>query len=215
MAKNNIIFLCFLSAAFLIILFHFLFHPIRVLGMSTSIFYLDEQITLSAFYTIVTAFLTGFLSLNLADKLKKGNEKLFWSALGGFFLLLSIDEYLEIHEYINTLVKLSLRQGSLASRLAHFSWIFPLFLVVLSFLALFVWGTVNEKNSQVKSALVSGTFLFVIVLIFEVLGALIFGKHIYLYFVAIEEGAEMLGTTFFLFGVLNKKESLETKLKPA
>lgn len=206
MAKNNIIFLFFLSSAFLIILFHFLFHPVRVLGMNTSIFYLDEQITLSAFYSIVTSFLIGFLCLGMIDKLKMPNEKLFWQALGGFFLLLSIDEYFEIHEYVNTLVKLALKEGSLAGRLAHFSWIFPLFLVILSFLALFIWGIFNEKNLQVKSSLISGTFLFIIVLLFEILGALTFGQHIYLYFVAVEESAEMLGTAFFLLAVLNKRE---------
>ena len=208
MAKKNCIFLIFLSTAFLIVLLHFLFHPIRALGMRTSIFYMDEKVTLSAFYTIVTAFVTGFLSLMLVDKLKNQKEKLFWSALGVFFLILSIDEYLEIHEYVNTLVKLTLKKESFAGQLAHLSWIFPLFLVILAFFSLFLWGIINEKKPQVKSALMKGAFCFGIVLILEILGALTFGKHIYLYLVAIEEGAEMLGTAFFLLGVLNKEENL-------
>ena len=208
MAKNNVVFVIFFSLAFLIVLLHFLFHPVRVLGMSTSIFYLDEKVTLSAFFSIVTAFLTGFWCLMFIDKLKNQKEKLFWLALGVFFLILSIDEYLEIHEYINTLVKLSFEKGNLIGQLAHFSWIFPLFLVIISFFAIFLWGIVNEKNSQIKSALATGTFFFVIVLVFEVLGAMNFGKHIYLYLVALEEGAEMFGTTFFLLAALNKQKSL-------
>ena len=207
-AKNNSIFLFFLSAAFLIVLFHFLFHPLRVLGMSTSIFYLDEQITLAAFYTIVTSFSIGFLCLKLIDKLKGRKEKLFWSALGIFFWILSIDEYLEVHEYVNSLVKLWFEKGNLIGRLAHLSWTFPLFLVISSFFAIFVWGILNEKNSRVKSALIKGTVLFAIVLIFEILGAMTFGQHIYLYLIAVEEGAEMLGVAFFLLGALSKRESL-------
>ena len=208
MAKNNCIFLIFLSAAFLIILLHFLFHPIRVLGMDTSIFYLDEKTTLSAFYMIAVCSLTGFLCLMIVDKLKNKKEKLFWSALGVFFWILSIDEYFEIHEHVNTLVKLILKKESFAGQLAHLSWIFPLLLVIVSFFGLFLWGIVHEKNFQVKSALIKGTFLFVIVLIFEILGALTFGRHIYLYFCAVEEGSEMLGVAFFLLAVLNKRETL-------
>ena len=174
--------------------------------MNASIFYLDEKITLSAFYTIVTSFLIGFLCLKLIDKLKGKKEKLFWSALGMFFWILSIDEYLEIHEHVNGLVKLWFEKENLIGQLAHLSWIFPLFLLIGSFFAIFVWGIVHEKNSQVKSALIKGTVLFAIVLIFEIFGALTFGRHIYLYFCAVEEGSEMLGAAFFLLGVLNKRE---------
>ncbi|MBL7159560.1 hypothetical protein ISS85_03725 [Candidatus Microgenomates bacterium] len=208
MAKNNVVFVIFFSLAFLIVLLHLLFHPIRVLGMSTSIFYLDEKVTLAAFFSIVTSFLTGFWCLMFIDKLKNQKEKLFWSALGVFFLILSIDEYLEIHEYINTLVKLILKKNSLASQLAHLSWIFPLFLVIGSFFAIFLWGIFNEKKSQIKSPLAIGTFFFTIVLILEILGALAFGQHIYLYLVALEEGAEMFGASFFLLAVLNKSKNL-------
>lgn len=204
---NFFIFSIFFTFALLIVLLHFLFHPVRVLGMSTSIFYLDEQVTLSAFYTVVTSFLIGFLCLKIIDQLKTKKEKLFWLALGFFFLILSLDEYLEIHEYVNTLAKLALGESGLAGRLAHLSWIFPLFLLVLAFLALFVWGIFNEKKRQIRSALTAGIFLFIVVLIFELLGSLTFGKHIYLYFCAIEEGAEMFGTAFFLLAVLNKREA--------
>lgn len=175
--------------------------------MSTSIFYMDEQITLSAFYVIVTSFLTGFLCLQTFSQLKTKKEKLFWGSLGGFFLVLSMDEYFEIHEYINTLVKLSLKKGTLLSQLAHLSWIFPLFSIVFFFLVLFFWGIFNEKHAQAKSALTLGTFFLGIVLIVEILGSLTFGQHIYLYFVAIEEGTEMIGTLLFLLAILNKIES--------
>ena len=207
MAKNNVVFVIFFSLAFLIVLLHFLFHPVRVLGMSTSIFYLDEKVTLGALFSIVTSFLTGFWCLMLIDKLKNQKEKLFWSALGVFFLILSIDEYLEIHEYVNTLVKLSFEKGNFIGQLARFSWIFPLFLVIISFFAIFLWGIANEKKSSVKSALTAGTFFFMIVLVLEILGAMTFGKHIYLYLVALEEGAEMFGASLFLLAALNKQQS--------
>lgn len=57
------VFLVFLFVALTITMLHLLFHPIRVLGMDTSIFYMDEKYTLAAFFSTVTAFLVGYMSL--------------------------------------------------------------------------------------------------------------------------------------------------------
>ena len=59
--KKDGLFWVFFLAAVVITILHFLFHPVRVLGMNTSIFYMDEKVTLTAFFTTVVSFLTGFL----------------------------------------------------------------------------------------------------------------------------------------------------------
>lgn len=68
-----------------IIVLHFLFHPVRVLGMNTSIFYMDEKYTLASFLMTVTAFLTGFFFLAFSKKGKKGIAKAADLATGIFF----------------------------------------------------------------------------------------------------------------------------------
>ena len=47
----------FLATALVIVGLHLVFHPVRVLGMNTSIFYMDEKQNLAAFFTTVTGFL--------------------------------------------------------------------------------------------------------------------------------------------------------------
>jgi hypothetical protein len=70
----------FFLLAGLVIVLHFLFHPVRVLGMNTSIFYMDEKHTLAAFFVSTVAFLVGYLSLEKAlflssAKLQKKNYR--------------------------------------------------------------------------------------------------------------------------------------------
>jgi hypothetical protein len=96
--KADHIFAVFATAALIVVALHFLFHPVRVLGMNTSIFYMDERLTLAAFYTTVVAFMVGFLTLININRLKGMKERLLYSAYGMFFIYLAFDEYFEIHE---------------------------------------------------------------------------------------------------------------------
>lgn len=204
MRKNRSIFLIFITTAILIIILHFLFHPIRVLGMDTSIFYMDENVTLSAFFTITTSFLIGFLTLINIEKIKEIKERFLSCLFGFFFIFLSLDEYFEIHEYTNTLIKGVLRKENFFGQLANFSWIFPLsvfiLLVFLSFLLKIFW----EKKRQVKVPFLLGSFCFIFVLVFELLESATYGQNVYLIFVGFEEGLEMIGVSFFLLSTLNK-----------
>jgi H+/Cl- antiporter ClcA len=79
----------FFLSALLIVLLHLTLHPVRVLGMSTSIFYMDEKYTLAAFMTSVTAFLAGFVFVVNAmfhRQIKK--RKIIDMVVGTIFLLL-------------------------------------------------------------------------------------------------------------------------------
>ncbi len=53
-----------------------------------------------------------------------------------------------------------------------------------------------------------GAFCFLRVLIFELLVSATYGKDIYVYYVALEEGLEMIGESFFLLAALIKKSIL-------
>lgn len=205
--KNRayIIFSIFFLSAFFITFLHFIFHPVRVLGMNTSIFYLDERLTLASFYTTIVSFLIGFLALLQIGSVKKGLDKILMCIFGIFFLFLSTDEYFEIHEYINTLAKQSLGQGTTMSQLAHASWIFPLLVFIIGVFVMFILLIVRSKQKRVQIPLLLGVISYVFVLVFELIGGATFGHDVYVTFVGLEEGLEMVGGSFFLLSVFVMK----------
>src|SRR5688572_19027326 len=81
----------------LIIILHMLLSKWLVFNKPQSIFYVDNQINFSSHFGTVFAFLTGmiFLYISLYHGWKKIQYKKF--VMGLFFLLLSYDEYIEIH----------------------------------------------------------------------------------------------------------------------
>lgn len=109
-----------------------------------------------------------------------------------------MDEFFEIHEYANTLIKQQLSLSTPLGLLSNFSWIFPLSIPIFLVFVLLIYKIINEKDSHVKKYLILGTLSFVIVLIFELIGSITFGYDIFVYAVAVEEGFEMLGVSFFL-----------------
>lgn len=192
----------FLIVSILIIALHLLFHPIRLLGMDTSIFYMDEKYTLVSFFTSVSAFLIGFLYLSQLYDKNLLKEKLLNNALGFFFIILALDEFFEIHEYVNTLIKEQLLNTGILGQLSNISWIFPLMIVILVVISLFLLKIITEKNKMIKKLLISGIFCFFFVLAFELIGSVTYGQDIFVYMVAVEEGLEMIGLCFFLGAVL-------------
>lgn len=202
------VFLSFLLIDFLIVILHLLFHPLRVLGMNTSIFYMDEKYTLAAFWTTTSAFLVGFLNLKQIYFLKTTKEKVVDLGYSIFFLLLSLDEYFEIHEYLNDVLKNHLQKNSLLGLLANFSWIFPLSIIIFLILLLLFWK-IKTSQKKFKIPLFLGCLSFLLVLFFEFLGSATYGQNIYLYFVALEEGLEMIGLSFFLLETLMKEYNLK------
>lgn len=197
-------FLVFAGTAVGITLLHLLFHPIRVLGMDTSIFYMDEKYTLAAFFSVVTAFLIGFLSLSrVAPAQPKGNKRLLETAYGLFFLILSLDEYFEVHEYITTLVKSYFHNGELIGLLANASWIFPLSLCI-GVIFILLTMKILQAAHNVRIPMILGACSFMIVLALELLGSIAYGQSVYVIFVAMEEGMEMIGISFFLLATLQE-----------
>ena len=186
------VFSSFIVAALIIVVLHLLFHPVRALGMDTSIFYMDEKYTLAAFFSTVTAFLIGYLALvNIGNK----KPRIKWVAnlsYGLFFIGLALDEYFEIHEYANTIIKAGIKEDGVIKSLANLSWIFPLSLIILTVFALLLIK-IRYVKARVRLPMGLGALCFVAVLIFELLGSSVYGKDIYVYFVAIEEGMEMIG----------------------
>ncbi|MFQ5493659.1 MAG: hypothetical protein ACE5DX_05890, partial [Candidatus Dojkabacteria bacterium] len=61
--KPDKILIVLLTTVVVIVLLHLNMHEVRVLGKTESIFYLDEQITLGAYFVAVGAAVAGVLHL--------------------------------------------------------------------------------------------------------------------------------------------------------
>jgi hypothetical protein len=194
-------FLFFFLTAILITVLHLLLHSVRVLGMDTSIFYMDEKYTLAAFYCSVTAFLVGYLALTASFSFNSKAKKITNTLFGLFFIVLALDEYFEVHEYANTLFKAAFNQHGLVTTLSNASWIFPLLIIIIAIFIMII-AKIKFADKAVKTPLIIGALCFVFILIFELIGSATYGQHIYLYFVAIEEGFEMVSLSLFLLAIL-------------
>jgi hypothetical protein len=206
--QETVIFFLFFTAALVIVGLHLLFHPIRVLDMDTSIFYMDEKYTLAAFFSTVTAFLVGWLALTNVSAIKSKFGRLASYAYGLFFMVLAFDEYFEVHEYINTVIKAGFKQEGILKTAANFSWVFPLALIILAVFALLV-VKIRLVNKTIRFPFIAGAFCFGLVLVLELAGSAAYGQDIYVYLIALEEGLEMTGVSFFLLAALvDNKNSL-------
>lgn len=201
----------FLITALAIVGLHLSLHPVRVLGMDTSIFYMDEKYTLASFFTTITAFLGGFLYMMSINSKSQKLDHLTTLLIGVFLMLLSIDEFFEVHEYTNTLIKIQLQNTTPLGILSNISWIFPLSLIIIGCFTLFFLKILRENNKFIKRAILGGSYCFVIVLVFELLGSLTYGQDVYVYLVAMEEGLEMIGVTFFLMAALLEFHSKQNR----
>ena len=195
----------FLTAIVTVIL-HFTMHPVRVLDMQTSIFYMDEEFTIAALLTSAFAFYAGILALDYY-LLRRKVVNLIWS---GIFFALALDEYFSIHEYLNGLFKRYLDETSILSNLASVSWIFTLGVIFLAIAVFILYWTVKEQNKAARLMLFLGMASYVTVLIIELIGGQTYGRDIYLVFVGIEEGLEMVGTIFFIEAFRQKLKLNET-----
>jgi hypothetical protein len=194
----------FLLINLLIILTHFLFHNKKILGMDTSLFYLDETITTGSFFSTITLFFTGYFFLQYGDQVKNKGKSFIYSITGLLFLALSLDEYFSIHEYLNFKVKHWIKFDGEFGPLDS-TWMVSLSFLILIVISVFIVLIKNETNKFAKYSYLTGLICFIIVLVFEVLGANNFEHLIYIFFTGIEEGLEMIGATFFLNGILLKQ----------
>jgi hypothetical protein len=236
--KNLIVALCI--ATVLIVIAHLLWHGVRVLDMSTSIFYMDEKLTLAAYLTTVLSFFVGLtvLSNGIGGKGKSGckcvkmskecknkrevnaggcmcrcgkevdGKVSSWRSwvvnalYGSFFVWLSMDEHFEIHEYMNGVIK---GWDNMLGAWANTSWIFSLSLIILAVFVIFIMKY-RDLSKVARRPFLYGLGLFVVILIFEMLGALSYGHDIYVYYVAVEEGAEMMSMVMFAAAALIEKD---------
>lgn len=170
--------------------------------MSTSLFYLDEEFTLGAMLMFCLTFYSGILALELFFSTRKV-KYLLWLAV---FWTLGLDEYFSIHEYLNDVLKRFLDPENGIAQLASTSWVLTLGVLFLIPAGYIFYQALSEKERNVRNLLLLGFCSYIAVLLIELVGAQTYGRDIYLFFIGIEEGLEMIGTIFFI-------EAFRQKLK--
>jgi hypothetical protein len=168
---------------------------------------MDEQLTLASLFSSAIAVLVGILFLFVGFEYEQKSKKWTYILTALFFFSLSFDEYFSVHEYLNGLISSSIEGTSLALIL-NLSWVFPLIFIVMAAIGLLYLLIKNEMNIAAKRSYVLGLLAFILVLLFEIIGGNTYGSLVYIAFVGVEEGMEMLGLTMFLLGV-SKKVKLE------
>lgn len=162
--------------------------------MNTSLFYLDEEFTLGALLMFCLTFYAGVLALELFFSTKK-YKYLIWLAI---FWTLALDEYFSIHEYLNDLLKRYLDPDNGIAQLASTSWVLTLGLIFLIPAGYIFYQILIEKNKHARTLILLGLFVYILILFIEVIGGQTYGEDVYLTFVGIEEGLELVGTIFFV-----------------
>jgi hypothetical protein len=203
--RLNPLAITFMVLAIITLILHLTLHSVRVLGFSTSIFYLDEAITTAAFLTTTISVVTGIFFLYYAFNITEKLLKLLNFFAGSFFIFLALDEYFDLHENLSAFVKASFPTlKSLEDNLLSFSWIISLLIFIVIAVGLLTFLIIKEKNNVTKTSYILGLCTFVLILALEVFGANTYGKDVYIWFVGIEETLEIIGITFFLNGITQK-----------
>lgn len=212
------VFAALLAVDVVLILLHVLF--------GWSVINLDEEGTIAAWYSSVKllslALLTGFIWRAERDgpDARLRRFAFLWLAVGAIFLALSVDETASLHERVaryvmkESSVGLDIRETVLGGDATKdsFAWVLilsPFILGTIVFFLTFFYRRLYMARTGYVAAL-AGLSLFVLAVALE--GTIYLTPSMkewssaellrYRFFVGIEEGSEMLGSTLFLLGFL-------------
>lgn len=181
----------------ILFLLHLTISHVRVFGWPTSIFYLDETVSLGAYFSQVVLFATFFMSIILFFK-DRFTQKSAIAFIGLFALGLSLDEYLEVHGYLREVAVDLIDADSSLYVAFQMSWVVPLSILILLVIAGFVFFAMKKEIHFVRSNISIVIVAMVLVVLLEFVGGQTFGSSIYVVFVGVEEFLEMVIAVFLL-----------------
>lgn len=128
--------------------------------------------------------------------------RILWILVAAGFFYLGIDDMMAIHERIgfvlNRWTGLMGYWGESFNWMIYFAPLIAAALIVYFFLIRSVW----RENKDVAHLIIAGTFFFVVSIMMEAIGGAILGKPFYQTSIIVEEGAQLIGESFFLTGVI-------------
>lgn len=165
-------------------------------------FNLDKEQSLKAAYAGMKLLLAGgvavLYTLLLSRERARLSSRVLWALVAALFLYLGVDEMIAFHERVgfvlNRWTGLSGYRGESFNWLIYFSPFIALALLVYYALIRVVWR--EERQSGV--GLLMGTLFFAVALVVEAIGGSMLATPIYPFFIALEETAQLVGTSVFL-----------------
>lgn len=187
------------------------------------LFYLGEEAAIPTWYSSFTLLLSSVLLATIAVAKRRQRDRYtrHWLGLSIVFLLLSMDEVVQVHEKLRGAGIQSLLSNLLGvdpSGFAHSIWVVPAAALVLVFVLAYLRFLVGLPRETRRLFLLGGTLFVLGAMGFELLGGRVVAgyggietwanvgaapKIIFATLTSIEEFFEMLGIVVFVYALLS------------
>lgn len=171
-----------------------------------SYFFVDNEMTVTTWYSSILLFLCAVLlsTIALIQASKRKPYFRHWQLLAVIFLYLSLDEAVAIHEKWGKPVKRLLSTDGLF----YHAWVIPAILLVSIFLMVYLRFLAHLPPKIRRLSKISGIIYITGAIGFEMISGVLINsggtKEIaYILCTHIEEGLELLGLSIFLYGLLD------------
>jgi hypothetical protein len=188
------------------VILHFTEHH-RLFGL-IYLFNVDEERNIPTYFSSVILLFASLLCAVIV--LLESKERYYWLILALGFLLISMDEFIGLHEKLNALVT-SVTKTSFTGTL-YFAWLIPASLLVL-ILAILFYGLLMRLDTKMRESLFLAACFFIGgSMIIEALTAPYYEQFIvnaiplpfiYSVLTTLEEGLEMAGVILFINTLLH------------
>lgn len=172
------------------------------------LFYLDSEKNLPTAYSSLSLLFCSLLLAIIArgKHIQRDRYRFHWTALSLIFLYLAMDEYFILHEKS---MKIS-RNLFNADGFFYFAWMIPATFLVVVFIMVFL-SFIRRLSQKTRFLFVFSGILFIVgALGIEMIGAKIYVMQgdsaesiIYAMVATLEETLEMMGTTVFIYALLD------------
>lgn len=180
-------------------------HESRIQEILLSLFYLDKEYNVPTYFSslllLATTLILAFIFIH--NYLRKASHRYYWAILACIFLLLSMDEYMGMHERMID----PLRSYLDAEKWLYFTWVVPAAIAVLITGLLFLRFFFSLRYAMRKMFFISGALYITGALGIEMLGGYVthaYGQRSLHYpmTVNLEESLEMFGIAYFIYALL-------------
>lgn len=169
------------------------------------LFYMDKEVNIPTYFSTILLLAAGLLLLYIffVKYLQKDKYRFHWGLLAGIFLLMSMDEFMELHE---RLIK-PLRGTLDPPDWFHFAWVIP-GIIAVCLGGLFFLNFIISLRSRIRKMFIGAAILYVGGAIgLELISGYLInsrGSENFMFAMAanIEETLEMLGIVYFIYALL-------------